>query len=105
MEQLKAAPLEGKHLASPSNIRQGRKCLPGIDGISHLVSLLMTMKGSCIRLIPGVNVIKLFPSSLTRRPNKLEDLSLETLSRQVLEFEGEARANPIGALFRYLLLG
>jgi hypothetical protein len=28
------------------------------------------------------------------RPNKLEDLSLETLSSQVLEFEGKARANP-----------
>ncbi len=29
-----------------------------------------------------------FPSSLTTRPNKLEGLSLETLSSQVLEFEG-----------------
>jgi hypothetical protein len=33
------------------------------------------------------------------RPNKLEGLSLETLSSQVLEFEGKARANPIGAPF------
>ncbi len=31
------------------------------------------------------------------RPNKLEHLSLETLSSWVLEFEGKARANPIGA--------
>ncbi len=38
-----------------------------------------------------------FPSSLTMRPNELEGLSLETLSSQVLEFEGKARANPIGA--------
>jgi len=30
------------------------------------------------------------------RPNKLEHLSLETLSNNVLEFEGKARANPIG---------
>ncbi len=29
------------------------------------------------------------------RPNKLEQLSVETLSSQVLEFEGKARANPI----------
>jgi len=29
------------------------------------------------------------------RPNKLEHLSLETLSSQVIEFEGKARANPI----------
>jgi hypothetical protein len=28
------------------------------------------------------------------RPNKLEGLPLETLSSQVLEFEGKARANP-----------
>ena len=39
------------------------------------------------------------------RPNKLEHLSLETLSSQVLEFEGKARANPIGAPFRCFLLG
>jgi hypothetical protein len=30
------------------------------------------------------------------RPNKLEGLPLETLSSQVWEFEGKARANPIG---------
>ena len=29
------------------------------------------------------------------RPNKLEGLSLETLSSQVLEFEGKAKANPM----------
>ena len=29
------------------------------------------------------------------RPNKPEGLSLETLSSQVLEFEGKARANPM----------
>ncbi len=39
------------------------------------------------------------------RPNKLEDMSLETLSSQVLEFEGKARAYPIGVDFRYFLLG
>jgi hypothetical protein len=39
------------------------------------------------------------------RVNKLEGSSLETLSGQVLEFEGKARANPIGATFRYFLLG
>ncbi len=39
------------------------------------------------------------------RPNKLECLSLESLSSQVLEFEGKARANPIGAPFRCFLLG
>jgi hypothetical protein len=38
------------------------------------------------------------------RPNKLEPLSLETLSSQVLTFEGKARANPIGAPFLGTLL-
>ncbi len=36
-----------------------------------------------------------FSLSLTTKPNKLVGLSLETLSSQVLEFEGKARANPI----------
>ncbi len=38
-----------------------------------------------------------FPSLLMTRPNKLEQMSLKTLYSQVLEFEGKARANPIGA--------
>jgi hypothetical protein len=38
------------------------------------------------------------------RLNKLEGVSLETLSSQVLEFEGKARANPNGAPFRCFLL-
>jgi len=37
------------------------------------------------------------------RLNKLDRLSLETLSSQVLEFEGKARADPIGAPFRCFL--
>jgi hypothetical protein len=38
------------------------------------------------------------------RPSKLEVLPLETLSSQVLEFEGKARANPIGGPFRCFFL-
>jgi hypothetical protein len=60
---------------------------------------------SFITLQIGANVIKKFPSSLTMRPNKLEGLSLETLFSQVLEFEGKARASPIGGPFRCFLLG
>jgi len=41
---------------------------------------------------------------LMMRPNKLEHLSLEILSSQFLEFEGKARANPIGAPFKCFLL-
>jgi hypothetical protein len=36
--------------------------------------------------------MKHFSLSLTMRPNKLEGLSLETLSSQFIEFEGKARA-------------
>ncbi len=39
------------------------------------------------------------------RPNKLEHLPLETLSSHILDFEGKARANPIGAHLRCFLLG
>jgi hypothetical protein len=50
----------------------------------------------------GVNVIKKFPSSLTMRPNKLEHLSLKTLSSHVLEFDGKARAKPNWSTFQML---
>ncbi len=49
-------------------------------------------------------LLNLFPFSLMMRPNKLEGSSLKTLSSQVLEFEGMARANPIGAPFRCFLI-
>jgi len=39
------------------------------------------------------------------RPDKLEGLSSETLSSQVLEFEGKARANPIGVPLKCFILG
>ncbi len=67
-------------------------------GITLIVIMIQSITTPC------VNVIKLFPSSLMMRPNKLKHLSLETLSSQVLEFEGKARANPIGAPFRCFLL-
>jgi hypothetical protein len=59
----------------------------------------------CIKSPSGVNVKNFFLSSLMMRPNKLEGSYLETLSSQVLEFEGKVRANPIGAPFRCVLLG
>jgi hypothetical protein len=50
-------------------------------------------------------LLDFFPSSLMTRPNKPEGLPLETLSIQVLEFEGKAKANPIGALSDGSFLG
>jgi hypothetical protein len=64
------------------------------DLVSHLAQTVQVSRLS-----------KPFSLSLTMRPNEPEGLSLETLSSQVLEFEGKARANPIGASFRCFLLG
>jgi hypothetical protein len=59
-----------------------------------------------VRVLGLVEKLKnFFSASLTTRPNKLEGLSLETLSSQVLEFEGKARANPIGAPLDASFLG
>jgi hypothetical protein len=55
--------------------------------------------------IQGPMLQNFFPPLLTMRSNKLERLSLETLSSQVLEYEGKARVNPIGGPFRCFLLG
>jgi hypothetical protein len=72
---------------------------------SHLVGSHVFVAGSKSERF-GVNSIKLFfLLRQCRRKNKLEYLSLETLSSQVLEFEDKARLNPIGAPFRCFLLG
>ncbi len=46
-----------------------------------------------------------FSSSLTMRPNKLEHLPLETLSSQVLEFEGKVRQTRLEHLSDASFLG
>ncbi len=50
-------------------------------------------------------LLNIFPSSLMTRPNKLQGSSSETLSSQVLEFEGKARANPNGVPLDASFLG
>jgi hypothetical protein len=50
-------------------------------------------------------VLNFFSSSLTTWPNKLEGLSLETLSSQVLEFVGKGRANHMKDLSDASFLG
>ncbi len=62
-------------------------------------------RGSSSTILMVSMLENFFPSSLTMRLNKLESLALETLSSQVLEFQGKARANPIRAPFRCFLLG
>jgi hypothetical protein len=69
----------------------------GMDKHSSLVvALSAPKKESFIRLTADVNVTKLFPLSLTTKPSKLEGLSFEYFSSQVLGFESKARTNPIG---------
>ncbi len=58
-----------------------------------------------LELIHLVSMLEnFFPLSLTTRPNKQEGLSFETLSSQVLEFDGKTRADPIGGPVRCFLL-
>jgi hypothetical protein len=57
-------------------------------------------------LVKLVSILQNFFSlTLATRLNKLECFSLETLSSQVLEFEGKARDNPTGVPFRCFFLG
>ncbi len=58
-----------------ANIRLGLKGLAGTNTLAYFAPPSTTKK-----------------KSLTTRPNKLEGLYLESLSSQVLEFEGKARA-------------
>jgi len=51
------------------------QALPGVSSFGQLLAKLFW---------PGLNVMKLFPSSLMMRPNELEDLPFETFSSQVL---------------------
>jgi hypothetical protein len=59
----------------------------------------------CKWLYQVSNPLNFFSSTLMTRPNKLQGLPLVTFSSQVLEFEGKARANPIGGPFRCSTLG
>jgi hypothetical protein len=90
-----------------------RKWLPYLKKLPKPIPLSLGYVGANVlslltddALIAQVSILQnFFPLSLTMRPNKLEGFSLETLSCQVLEFEGKALANPIGAPSRCSLLG
>jgi hypothetical protein len=47
-------------------------------------------------------LLNFFPSSLMTRPKKLDGLSLETLSSQVLEFEVQGQSKPNWKTFQRL---
>ncbi len=88
------APLLGRLLALPESIRPGSKGLQRANTLAYLPVASVTKKESCIRSTPGVNVIKLFPSLLTTRPNKLECLYLAKTFQSSLTFAGSARSLP-----------
>ena len=91
MEPLSDASFLGKLLVLPENVRLDWK---GIAWYKHssLFGLDIINEGkSFITLTPDVNFIKHFPLSLTTRPNKLDRLSLETLSSQVIEFASKVQ--------------
>jgi hypothetical protein len=75
MKHLSDAPLYGRLLALLANIRLSWKGLAGTNAQAYYEKSQLTAVKSFITLATGVNVIK-----LTMRPNKLECLSLKTLS-------------------------
>ena len=106
LEHLPDVSFMGKLLVLPENVRLDWKVIASYKHTSLFCLAVSDIeKKGFITVAPGFNVIKLFPLLMMMRPNKLEHLSLETLSSRVLELEGKGRANPIGAPFIYFLLG
>ncbi len=60
MKHLSGAPLKGRFLALPANIRLGWKGLPGTNVLAYNKKLYLTAVKSFITLVLGANVIKLF---------------------------------------------
>ncbi len=95
MKHLSAAPLYGKLLALPRNIRLGWKSLPGTNTLAfNKYSLIMDVK-SFITLTPGVNVLKHFFFVVCVKTNKLEHLFGAFLS--ILVFYLQLRPGPTRA--------
>jgi hypothetical protein len=85
-----------------------------VHEMGSIIGMLEDMEGKKTEEETKIKVDELFRSqcyktfftlSLTMRPNNLELLSSQTLSREVLEIEGKARANPTGEDFRCFLFG
>jgi hypothetical protein len=70
-----------KHLKGV-NIRVGCNSLTGTDSLAYFSSLSVTKK-VLHTMASGVKVTKLFNSSLNKKINKLESVSLRSLSRLV----------------------
>ncbi len=66
--------------------------MPVPNTLAYLVSLSATKGKSFITLTPGVEVIKLFSSSLMKRPNKLEYLYPTITFQSILKFAGNTKS-------------
>ncbi len=82
----------GCSLALLANVRLGWKGLPGTNALAYFASSSATEKKVFVTLEPGANVIKLFPSLLTTRPNKPECLYLAIAFQTSLTFDGNTRS-------------
>ncbi len=80
MKHLSGVPLLGRLLASPTNIRLGWKGLPGTYALAYYKNLYLTAVKSFIALAHGTNIINLFCPYITDFCNKLECLSMASLS-------------------------
>ncbi len=76
MKLLSGAPLTGRLLILPTNIRLGWKALPGTNTVAYHEHLSTTAIISFKILGPGADVVKLFCQQITVFPDKLECLSL-----------------------------
>ncbi len=60
VKHLSDAPLKGRLLALPTNIRLGWKGLPGTNILAYYEKSQLTAVKSFVTLAPGVNAIKLY---------------------------------------------
>ncbi len=83
----------GRHLALFEIIKLDWEGLPGTNTLAYYKNSKITFVKSFLTLGQGVNVTKLFSSSLSKRPNKLERLSMAIIYNLVQHFQ--VRMEPI----------
>jgi hypothetical protein len=106
LEDISDASFLGKLLVLLANVKLDWKVIARYKHSSLFGLIVSKEEKKLLKISTRCQCYKtFFPSSLMMRSNKLEGLPLETLSCQVLEFDGKARANPIRGHFRCFLLG
>jgi hypothetical protein len=79
---------------SLNNLVQSLQVRPEPTRVCSTLAGSVTKEKGVLKLTPGVNVIKLFSSLLTMRPNKLERLYLAITFQSNLTFAGSTKSFP-----------